>query len=1145
MLLQPTHKKLLRQQLRKSDSPDTGDRKRRRTTRPTAVVEQTPIVVDLSDVSDLSSDELEDVELAGDEDEDTQSAIGTQNISKNPTQEEIDDFDDLEDVDLDQMFDAETKETQDPAETLTFTLNQTDDADLTKNKKKRAFTPIPKEERLNRKQMHKLLLMSFMCHGAVRNRWCNDKKLQELLRGILPLQVVLMFHQDKEKTLDYVKARKFIDGLRTVMLVFAKKFKVTFPGLSRPDWKPSEVTKQSIERSVSAARFRRLVRSFQGSRDIQAQGLVALLRSIGINARMVFSVQVPDYKSLRPANEEQPTVSKQKETTKQEPKSEFDPVFIPNGRQAILSGIRAQLPAESSKKVITTTASKFPVFWVEVWNKYSKKWITVDSAVFKVVEVQPMRRKCKFEAPFSDETHQTWYVLAYDKRNVVKDVTRRYTQYFNAKTVKKRIGFDSDDDQHWYEQALRVVGNPNAAVTEAEAYELKEFRDRHICEGIPNNMADFKNHPVYALESQLRQDEIIYPKDDTSKCGTFRSSNKSSTIPIYKRSHVYHLKTPKAWHMRGRILKVGARPLKTKPLKSGGLYAEGSADLDDEVRLYAEFQTEIFRPPPIVDGKIEKNAYGNVEIFVPSMMPENGYLARISPKITIKMLERAAKHILKIDYAKAIVSFDFGNASKSKRTPTATEGGILIDQQYKDALDTVIEALEEEEEDIKRREKELSTLKYWNFFLKKLRIMRRLDDQHGAIEDLEDMGLSVNPRPENEQNIQINQKVDFVDAGSEEEEGYFSVASDEEDSENEQYVPRPTRKRRQQVESLNDSGIDVAEESAEEGGFSVEDSKQVNLSDHARNKMEEEFSDNEGGGFFMDLPGDYNSKKESHHSLDEDDEDDEELIPSPEPIVDTMYAKTEENLSLNDQEKKPKLNNDTYNSSSDNESALRVEDLQAVFDEERLQIATNNAAPTNPVPTASQRHQKKFARHEIKGVSAAEIASWHHRPNEILIHSTSCKEPDALTELENGIDDLPIHVPSKHGLMSNLSNLSDLKQAPNKLRTSARLAAPQDGILSTRQDNANTNQIKVLTAQGVNNKTQLLHGVCSHDSSAGFRHGSNKLTSLKKIDLPLVVEISSGEGSPDVEEVPIVDAEDLLELAEEEFQLGFQYSDSE
>ena len=95
---------------------------------------------------------------------------------------------------------------------------------------------------------------------------------------------------------------------------------------------------------------------------------------------------------------------------------------------------------------------------------------------------------------------------------------------------------------------------------------------------------------MYALESQLRQDEIIFPKDDTSKCGTFRSKTPLK-FSKFTKDHVHRLRSAKAWYMRGRQLKVGAIPLKSK---------------EEDVRLYAEFQTQLYIPPPVTDGIVPK-----------------------------------------------------------------------------------------------------------------------------------------------------------------------------------------------------------------------------------------------------------------------------------------------------------------------------------------------------------------------------------------------------------------------------------------------------------------------------------------------------------------------------------------------------------
>ncbi|OBA21568.1 putative DNA repair protein Rad4, partial [Metschnikowia bicuspidata var. bicuspidata NRRL YB-4993] len=639
-----------------------------------------------------------------------------------------DDFDDLEDVDMD-LLDEANQNGDRGNETLTFSINN-GDKERSEARKKRTFVPILKQERIMRKLIHKLVLFSMICHGAIRNRWCGDRRLLDMLKKTVSAEIASLFHQDNADVLSVVKAKRFVDGLRKLLTVFSRKFKVTSPGIQRRDWSSTGNTTEEKDRIMSFERFMKCVKTFHGSRDVGAQAFVAVLRSMGVNARLVFSVQVPDYRSIRPvkdgSNQKGEKENPIRETNK--PKSEFDPVENPN----------------------------YPVFWIEVWNKYSRKWITVDPIVFKVVEVMPMRRKCKFDAPAAEESHQTWYVIAYDERNVIKDVTRRYTQFYNAKTVKKRIGFASDEDAHWYSRVLRSIGKQKGSISQAEAMELKEFHDRHVCEGTPNNMADFKNHPVYALEPQLRQDEIIYPNDETSKCGTFRSSNKSSIMPVYKRSCVHKLKTPKAWHMSGRVLKVGAQPLKTKKA---------------HILLYAEFQTELYIPPPIIDGKITKNAYGNVEIFRPTMVPENGVLLKITRDVSMKMLENAARWVLNIDYAKAIVSFEFGKALKNKRAPTAKEGGILIDAQYKEAMLAVLDGLREQEEQEKREAVELNALRSWNFFMKKLQIVSRLDRSHGKVTHSgEDADIPLE-----------KEEIHKEDEEEEDEEGYFkkSEASEE------------------------------------------------------------------------------------------------------------------------------------------------------------------------------------------------------------------------------------------------------------------------------------------------------------------------------------------------------------------------------
>lgn len=777
-----------------------------------------PVVVvsDNSPPPESSDDDLEDVAL----EPQTAAESSREPASDADLASDSDDFGDLEDVDLDDVFGETAPEDQ----TLTFQINDAP-ADAPAKKKKRTFVPISKEERHYRKQVHKDVVVAMLCHGLVRNYWCSERSILAKLRKLVSQDIVDMFAKSDGKTLDYVMSRRFIEGLRKLLAVFARKFKSSARGLYRQDW---GTDLDRLAGHTSFAHFAKAVTSFRGSRDVGAQAFVAVLRSIGINARLVFSIQTPDYRSLRPCKTEEAVPE---EETPPPAQSEFDPVFIPNARQKSLietakRGRKKPKPAKAP--TASTGDSKHPVFWAEVWNPYSRKWITVDPIVFQTVEVMPMRRKCKLEAPGSEDSCQTLYVIAYDCNGRVRDVTRRYTQYYNAKTVKRRIGFALEEDENWYARALRACQRPGLRPTFAEAVESKEFYDRDVCEGIPNNKADFKNHPVYALESQLRQDEVIYPNDDSSKCGTFKSTNKSTTVPIYKRSHVFSLRTAKAWHMKGRVLKIGAQPLKTK--KASMYLTDDSADSDGEVRLYAEFQTELYKPPPIVDGVISKNAFGNVEIFTPWMVPENGALVEVSPTVTLKMLERAARGILGIDYARAIVAFDFGKALKKKGTATAREGGILVEAKYKDAVLAVVEGLEALEDEQRKEAADLNALKSWDFFLKKLQIVLRLNRQHGLI-----------PK---------NNGSDLDEKEGDEDEDDFSVGSDGQGSDNDNYVPRPSRRRAEATNPEEAGGV-FAEENSGQGMLESND-----------------LDDEDGGGFFAGEPHHDNEDLLQHYNPD-------------------------------------------------------------------------------------------------------------------------------------------------------------------------------------------------------------------------------------------------------------------------------------
>lgn len=100
-----------------------------------------------------------------------------------------------------------------------------------------------------------------------------------------------------------------------------------------------------------------------------------------------------------------------------------------------------------SKKFVE---SHFPVYWVEAFNMAHQKWVPVDPLVTGTIN-----KPHKIEPPASDSLNDMSYVVAFNEDGSMKDVTRRYTKAYNAKT--RRIRADSTKEgQRWWKKSLRV-----------------------------------------------------------------------------------------------------------------------------------------------------------------------------------------------------------------------------------------------------------------------------------------------------------------------------------------------------------------------------------------------------------------------------------------------------------------------------------------------------------------------------------------------------------------------------------------------------------------------------------------------------------------------------------------------------------------
>lgn len=324
------------------------------------------------------------------------------------------------------------------------------------------------------------------------------------------------------------------------------------------------------------------------------------------------------------------------------------------------------------------------------------------------------------------------YVVAFEDDASARDVTRRYAKAFNAKTRKNRVE-STRNGEKWWSDALRAYGKP--FVDDRDEAEISELTSKTAAEPMPRNIQDFKDHPIYALERHLRRNEVIFPKRVIGHVGLSKTTSKSDNLdPVYRRSDVHVVRSADKWYRLGRDVKVGEQPLKhvraARP--KGGFLSEEEEAEPEETALYAEYQTEVYQPPPVVDGRIPKNIYGNLDVYVPSMVPPGA--------VHIKRHDAArAARLLGIDYADAVTGFEFRG-----RRGTAVFGGIVIASEYREALEEVLGSFADEKLRAALEARTAEVLRSWRLFLVKLRIAERV--QAYAAEDEEGGGDAARMR---------------------------------------------------------------------------------------------------------------------------------------------------------------------------------------------------------------------------------------------------------------------------------------------------------------------------------------------------------------------------------------------------------------
>ncbi|KAI9879138.1 MAG: hypothetical protein M1830_009397 [Pleopsidium flavum] len=901
-----------------------------------------------SSLSDISSSEFED-------------AIPNQPFSKRRRVEEDDDAEDG--IDWEDAMGPDETIPSTPAALLSGDLEITLDKSVRigslTNPHSKKKGPSKKEREI-RVVTHCMHVQFLMFHNLVRNAWVCDDEVQKILVAQLPLGVKKEIEkwrlacgmlsersqevarisgkakgkQVAERTAlkhrtqrDWgQKAERQEEGvpnmsrgdplirlLKILAAYWKKRFTSTAPGLRKQGYKALETLEAEIvsfrsdshsaeehgERISDLAQFREQARKCEGSRDVGAQLFTALIRGLGIEARMVASIQpvgfgwskseqaavkrrkdpgssgklsenakqsVVDAGSIEAAQDsssdmslDEPIVitqrkaesgpgaySKKLAARKRSGKgAEHAPIDMSEDSSEPSTGFHGDdndsvidVTRLTPRKAPTKTFDKdlpFPIYWTEVASPITKDIIPVDPLILTPPVATNGELLSLFEprGAKADMAKQVLaYVVAFSSDGTAKDVTTRYLKrhMWPGKTKGMRLPVERVpiydkrgkvkryEEFDWFKGVISGYTRTHSMRTAVDDLEepkdLKPVKpEKKVATEGEETVQGYKNSAQFVLERHLRREEALLPGAQHVKVFVTGKGDKEKEEKVFRREDVMVCRTGESWHKEGRQVKPREYPMKMVPVRAVTLtrkreVEEAERDGGEKLKqgLYAWDQTEWIIPPPIQNGIIPKNAFGNIDCYVPTMVPQGA--VHIRRKGTMKVCKR-----LGIDFAEAVTGFEFG---KQRAVPVIT--GVVVAKEYEKM---VVDAWKLDEEERRRKEegkREKAALAMWRKFLMGLRIVERVREEYGGADAhmKEEMNPFTNQNKGKQRSSNIDTEQDLIghsDARDNEDHdmaGGF-IPEDLQDGIDEGgFMPVPSRNTEESIEFMVDHGDPAA-----------------------------------------------------------------------------------------------------------------------------------------------------------------------------------------------------------------------------------------------------------------------------------------------------------------------------------------------
>ena len=536
--------------------------------------------------------------------------------------------------------------------------------------KRKGPSKIERQIRISTHMMHVQFLLF---HNLIRNGWACDKEVQRILVGQLPLSVNKEIAKwteaaglNPDAVMDLTEPRayeakegKHVDQgernqrdwgrtaqrqergapnmsrgdptvrlLRVMAAYWKKRFAVTAPSLRKEGYRPLPVLEEKIasyrtgktnpeqhgERIEDIFGFRKLAKSCEGSRDVGAQLFTALIRGLGLEARLTTSLQPIGFSWSK--NEEAAEKRKDASSTLEmndtddlsDPSEEHGfsstpaatkaskkPKTIVGRKNEIKGGRHAPIdlsensvvdseedcPTEDEGDGVSIVDMKpstprtrmnvvydrdlpFPTYWTEVHSPITREIIPVDPLILTPPVATNSEHLAQFESrgAKADKAQQVFgYVVAYSTDGTAKDVTTRYLR------------------RHMWPGRTKGVRIPIERVpVYNRAGKIKHYKDYDWFRTVMSGYS--RTHEMRTAVDDIEESKDLKPVKPEKK----ESKSSEGTLQSLKSSAEYVLER----HLRREeALRPGSKPAKT--------FMTGKGDKVKEEPVYRRTDVETCR----------------------------------------------------------------------------------------------------------------------------------------------------------------------------------------------------------------------------------------------------------------------------------------------------------------------------------------------------------------------------------------------------------------------------------------------------------------------------------------------------------------------------------------------------------------------